>query len=148
MRNSYPTFILFPLIVAAERRFEYKRKARSSLCNPNSLCDKRKLRTSSHLSCLTLLSPLWHLPSIKPFFKPVSLAGSRVFRIRCLSIAILKPQLNTVGGLMVRQCLVLVWIFSCLTAAISQETKPCDPCTVTREEVKVRLDSMPATHPR
>ena len=45
-----------------------------------------------------------------------------------------------------------VWLLAgclaCVLGAMAQEAKPCDPYKVTKEEVKARLDKMPATHPR
>lgn len=52
------------------------------------------------------------------------------------------------GEFMVRQSFILAGVLLLAHEAISQETKTCDSCTVTREEVKARLDRMPATYPR
>jgi len=49
---------------------------------------------------------------------------------------------------MIRRGLILAGLWACACGAAAQAEKPCNPCAVTREEVKARLDKMPATHPR
>jgi hypothetical protein len=49
---------------------------------------------------------------------------------------------------MIRRGLILAGLWACAYGAGAQVEKPCDPYKVTREEVKARLDKMPATHPR
>ena len=49
---------------------------------------------------------------------------------------------------MVKQGFILAGCLSFVLGAAAQETKSYDPYKVTKEEVKARLDKMPATHPR